>query len=308
MRKHFILLIIIIGISSSCKEEVIKADAYGNFESNTTIVSSKAKGQLLKLDLEEGQSIQQGRLVAIIDTVHLHLQRQLLLSQKRSLANQTKDPQPEIEVLQSQLANLQRERQRVEKLVSAKAATTKQLDDINGEIEVVQRRMESAKQNASVANRAILSQRDPLDAQIDQVNAQIADSYVYNPIDGVVINKLVEPSEIVGFGMPLYTIADLSSMTLRVYADAVALQEVKVGDVVTVSIDGQAGSMNDMEGKVTWISTEAEFTPKIIQTKKERVNLVYAIKITVPNNGNLKMGMPAEVNFRKGSSSETDQK
>jgi len=307
MRQTFILITFAI-IFSSCEEAIIKADAYGNFETNTTIVSSKARGQLLFIDVEEGKSLPAKKLVAIVDTTQLYLQKQLLISQKKSIGRKTVDPNPEIEVLKTQLSNLNREKQRIQKLVNAKAATPKQLDDITGEITVVNQRIEAARKNANVANRGILSQRDPFDAQINLINAQIADSYIYNPIDGKVINKLSEPSEIVGFGTPLYTIANMSKMTLRAYTDAVTLQGVKVGDMVNVAIDQRGGAMKNMEGVVTWLSSEAEFTPKIIQTKKERVNLVYAMKIEVINDGSIKIGMPAEVDFGMTANSQSQQK
>ena len=301
----FYSLVLIISFTS-CTEEVIKADAYGNFETNTTIVSSQAKGKLIFLEVEEGQKLVANKLVGIIDTTQLHLQKQLLISQKKSISGKTVDPNPEIEVLQSQRSNINREKQRIEKLVAAKAATSKQLDDINGELKVINQKIVATSANAKVANRGILSQRAPVDAQVNLINAQLADSYIYNPINGSVINKLTEPSEIVGFGTPLYTIADMSTLILRAYTDAVTLQGVKVGDKVTVKVDSQNGAMDENEGTVTWIANEAEFTPKIIQTKKERVNLVYALKIEVKNEGNLKIGMPAEVDFRKRNNAQSD--
>ena len=307
MKRIIFFSLSIIMFFSSCTEEVIKADAYGNFETNTIIVSSQAKGKLLLLEVEEGQKLTAGKLIGIIDTTQLDLQRQLVISQQKSINGRTVDPNPEIEVLQLQRANINREKQRIEKLVSAKAATPKQLDDINGELKVVNQKIIAARDNAKVANRGILSQRDPFDAQINLINAQIADSYVYNPIDGTVINKLTEPSEIVGFGTPLYTIADMSKLMLRAYTDAITLQGVKLGDIVTVKVDGQDGAMNKREGAVTWIANEAEFTPKIIQTKKERVNLVYAFKIEVKNEGYLKIGMPAEVDFIKSNPTQTEE-
>lgn len=307
MKRIIYFLISIAFLFSSCKEDVVKADAYGNFETNTTIVSAKARGQLLFIDVEEGNFIGKQKLVAIVDTTQLHLQKQLLISQKESIGKKTVDPNPEIDVLKTQLANLSREKQRIQNLVNAKAATSKQLDDITGEITVVNQKIDAAKKNANVANRGILSQGDPFDAQIDIINSQISDSYIYNPFDGVVINKLAESSEIVGFGTPLYTIANMSSLTLRAYSSATALQDVKVGDQVSVEIDQQEGTMKQMEGFVSWISSEAEFTPKIIQTKKERVNLVYALKIEVKNDGSLKIGMPAEVNFGNASKSQSEE-
>jgi len=304
--KNILFCTISLCLLISCQEEVVKSDAYGNFETNTIVVSSQAKGKLLYLSVEEGQKVKAEKLVGIVDTVQLHLQKELLQSQKNSINGKTIDPNPEIDVLESQLENIKREKLRIERLVAAKAATSKQLDDINGEIEVIQQKMIAATQNAQVTNRGILSQKDPIDAQVNLTNAQIADCYIYNPIDGMVLNKLSEPNEIVGFGTPLYTIADMSTLTLRAYTDAISLQNVKLGDKVTVKVDGQDGAMNETEGVITWIANEAEFTPKIIQTKQERVNLVYALKIAVKNDGSLKIGMPAEVDFRNSAYAQNE--
>ena len=174
------------------------------------------------------------------------------------------------------------------------------MDDLNGQIDVVDQQIEAIRSNTQVGNRAILAEKEPLLAQIDVINNQIRKSYIYNPIGGTVLTKLVEPQEVVGTGMPLYRIGQLDTMTLRFYADAVQLQNVKLGQTVYVLVDNSVEGYNELQGQVSWIAEQAEFTPKTIQTKEDRVNLVYAIKAKVPNpNGTLKIGMPAEVNFTK---------
>jgi HlyD family secretion protein len=265
------------------------------------MVSAKSNGQLIQFTVEEGQRMEAGKLVGIIDTTQLHLQRKLLYSQLRTISKKTMDPNPDIAVLQKQKENLIREKKRLENLVSAKAATTKQLDDVDGQIKVVEQQIQAAKNKAQTLNSGILAEKDPIQAQIDIINQKIKDSYINNPVSGTVINKLSEPTEMVGLGSPMYTIANLQNLTLRAYADAVRLQGLKVGDKVEVMVDDGKESMRSIEGMVTWIADEAEFTPKIIQTREERVNLVYALKIRVANDGNLKLGMPAEVQFRQSN-------
>ncbi len=295
--KELIYLCFIVLLFISCKEEQEKSDAYGNFEATTTTVSSESRGKLIYLNVDEGESITEGSLIGLVDTTDHHLQRALLYAQIGAIKTKTTDPNPEIAVFQKQKSNLVRERDRVLKLVTAKAATSKQLDDIEGQIVVVDQQIEAAQQRSSLANRGILSERDPIQAQINAVNQQIKNCYIYNPVNGTIINKLSEKSEIVNFGSPLYTIADLTTLTVRAYTDALKMQELTLNQSVTVLVDDMDQSLRALPGKVTWISENAEFTPKTIQTKKERVNLVYAIKIEVNNDGRLKMGMPAEVMF-----------
>jgi HlyD family secretion protein len=305
MQKIQLILFLGLIILVSCKEEAVKSDAYGNFEATTTVVSAKSSGQLIQFTVEEGQRLEAGKLVGIIDTTQLHLQRKLLYSQLGTIGKKITDPNPDIAVLEKQKSNLIREKNRLENLVSAKAATTKQLDDIDGQIKVLEQQITAAKNKARTINTGILAEKEPIQAQIDIINQKIKDSYVYNPLSGTVINKLREPSEMVGFGNPLYSIANLKELTLRAYTDALQMQGLKVGDQVTILIDNGEESMRPVDGLVTWIADEAEFTPKVIQTKKERVNLVYAIKIKVVNDGRLKLGMPAEVKFKSTEEHES---
>ena len=281
----------------SCKKTDAAADAYGNFEATETVVSAEGNGRLLFLQVEEGQRLQAGELVALIDTSQLHLQKLQLLALINTLPKKLRVAEPDIAVLEDQKRNLLREHDRVEKLLADKAATPKQLDDLNGEIVVINQRIEAAKSQTQIANRGILSEQEPLRAQIATIEDKLLKCYVRNPVAGTVMTKLAEPSEVVGFGTPLYKIANLDYLELRAYASAVQLQGVETGQEVSVLIDAGEQGYHDLPGKVIWISSESEFTPKTIQTKEERVNLVYAFKVRVKNDGQLKIGMPGEVVF-----------
>jgi HlyD family secretion protein len=291
-------LLIVLHLLSACKEEEKTSDAYGNFEAVSTIVSAEANGRLLFLNVEEGQKMKKGELIALIDTTNLHLQKLQLQATINTLPKKLRDASPDIAVLEDQKRNLLREIDRVEKLLKDKAATQKQLDDLKGELVVVDQRIEAAKSQTQIANRGILSEQEPMVAQIATLEEQIRKSYVYNPIDGTVLTKLAEPSEVVRFGSPLYKIANLEYLALRAYASGIQLQEIKIGQKVKVLIDAPEQSFYELSGEIIWIAENAEFTPKTIQTKEERVNLVYAFKARVTNDGRLKIGMPAEVLFK----------
>jgi len=283
---------------AACQPEENGADAYGNFEATETVVSAEAGGKLLFLKAEEGQTLKAGELTALVDTTLLHLQKNQLQATLGAIGKKTQDPNPQIAVLEGQKANLARERERVKNLLADKAATPKQLDDLDGQIAVVERQITAARRQAGTANTGILSEKDPVLAQIRFLDEQIRRCYVRNPVGGTVLVKLAEPSEVVGFGSPLYKIAPLDTLELRAYVSGEQLGKIKIGQQVTVQVDKEGGGVRTLPGTVSWISDRAEFTPKTIQTKQERVNLVYAFKVRAANEGGaLKIGMPGEVVF-----------
>lgn len=283
-------------LATACQESVDQADAYGNFEATEIVVSAEGAGKILRFDVEEGQPLRAGQLVGLIDTVALHLRREQLRAGIQAVRQKTQDAQPQIEVLQEQRRNLVRERDRIVALLKDQAATPQQLDGINGQIKVVDEQIDAAGAQVQIANRGILAEVAPLEAQIRQLDDQIRRCYIVNPIDGTVLVKMVEPNEMTNAGMPLYKIADLRKMTLRAYVTGTQLPHLRLGQNVTVLIDETQTENRAYSGVITWIADEAEFTPKIVQTKEERVNLVYAIKIEVLNDeGRLKVGMPGEV-------------
>lgn len=298
--KTFYKALIFIALTSvfACKEEAPRSDAYGNFEAVETIVSAEANGKLLFLHVAEGEAQKAGELVALVDTTLLHLQKQQLLASLGTIGKKQQDPNPQIAVLEEQRRNLVRERDRVQRLLADKAATPKQLDDLNGQIEVVDAQIKAARRSAGTVNTGILGEKDPVLAQVKVLNEQIRRCYVRNPVDGTVLTKIAEPSEVVGFGSPLYKIAALDTLELRAYVSGGQLSALKIGQLVNVLVDQSGGGVQALPGTISWISSKAEFTPKTIQTKEERVNLVYAFKVKVANSqGELKIGMPGEVLF-----------
>lgn len=281
----------------ACNNGENGSDAYGNFEATEVLVPAEATGKILQLQLEEGSRLEKGQVVGLIDTTQLYLKKMQLQAGIRSVSRKTRSAQPDIAVLEEQRRNLLREKARVEALLQDKAATPKQLDDLTGQIEVVDKQIAAARQNVGTLNEGILAEIDPLEVQIRQIDDQLRKSYIVNPIDGTVLLKLAEPNEFAAAGKPLYKVADLDRMILRAYVSGEQLPHVRIGQEVSVLIDESDDANRSLPGAVTWISDQAEFTPKIVQTKEERVNLVYAIKVAVKNDGSIKIGMPGEVVF-----------
>lgn len=297
MKKIFLLPALLLALTA-CQSESEKSDAYGAFEAREVLVSAEVPGKILRLEVEEGGRLAAGEEVGLIDTLDHHLRKEQLLATIGAVRQKTQDAGPQIEVLQEQRQNLSREKRRIEALLEEEAATPKQLDDITGQIQVVEEQIDQAVVQTQTANRGILAEIEPLRAQIRQVEATLRKCYLVNPIDGTVLVQLAEPSEMTAPGQPLYKIADLSEMILRVYVSGAQLPGIEIGQPVTVLVDLDEDQNQTFPGTVSWIADQAEFTPKIVQTKEERVNLVYAVKIRVPNDGALKIGMPGEVLFK----------
>ena len=296
--KQIIQVIVCVAFILSCSKKQELSDAYGNFEATTVTISSEANGKLVSFEVTEGQRLEKGALIGLVDTTTLALQKQQVLAKIGTLPKKLRNTLADIEVIENQIANATRERDRIQRLVDKKAATTQQLDDLNGKIDVLQKQINAIKSQTSIANRAILAEKEPMYAQLALIDEQIRRAQIHNPITGTVLTKLAETHEMVAIGKPLYRIGKLDTMTLRFYIDAVQLQAIKVGVPVKVLIDEGVEEYKELEGTISWIADQSEFTPKTIQTKEDRVNLVYAVKAQVPNtNGLLKIGMPAEINF-----------
>lgn len=283
-------IITTLSILISCKNNDNKADGYGNFEATEITISAENNGKLIQFNIEEGQTLKSNYVIGFIDTIPLQLSKEQLLVSKKVIASKSEGVLSQISVLNAELKTAQISKNRIESLIKENAGTQKQLDDIDGKIDVIKNQILSIEiQNASVINEL-----KSLDVQVLQIEDKIQKSIITNPVNGTVLTKYTEPNEITSFGKPLYKIADLSIMKLRVYISETQLSTIKIGQEVTVKIDNNE-SLKNYTGIISWISSEAEFTPKIIQTKEERVNLVYAIKIDVKNDGSLKIGMPAEM-------------
>jgi HlyD family secretion protein len=280
-----------------CSNDNGDFDATGTFESEEIIVSSEATGKLIKFDIEEGYEIKQNQIVGIVDTTQLHLKKKQLLSSITAVLSKQPDISAQLAALQKQIETTEVEKKRIENLVKLDAATTKQLDDVNSQLEVLNKQYTATKSSLTITKQGLQSETLPLIAQVEQIEDQIKKSYIINPIDGTVLARYANQDEITSNGKALYKIANLSEMTLRAYVDGDQLGEIKLGQKVKVYIDKGEGEQKEMSGEIYWVSSKAEFTPKTIQTKDERANLVYAIKVKVINDGYLKIGMYGEVKF-----------
>ena len=274
----------------SCNNDHVKADGYGNFEAVETVISAENNGKLIQFNIDEGQVLKKDEFVGYIDTIPLDLKKEQLMVSKSIIFSKSKGVLSQIKVLDAELKTATISKNRIENLLKENAGTQKQLDDIDGKINVLNQQIESIK----IQNAPVINEIKSIDVQLKQVEDQLQKSIITNPINGTVLVKYAEANEITTFGKPLYKIADLSTIQLRVYVSETQLSEIKIGQEVTVKIDA-GETMKNYSGAISWIASEAEFTPKIIQTKEERVNLVYALKINVINDGSLKIGMPAEM-------------
>lgn len=313
MKKVVLLLTSVsIFMLHSCSSKNGEFDATGTFETDEVIVSSELGGKILSFSIEEGNEIGKDSIVGLIDATNVTLQKEQAEATIQSLGDKTADVGPQVKLLRDQLAvqqsqmdNMLHEKQRVESLIKADAATGKQLDDIKAQIDVVKKQMGVTQQqinvqqsNIATQNRSILSEGKPLSKRVAQLDDQLKKASIVNPVNGTVITKYAQAGEITSPGKALYKIADLSFLTLRAYINGVQLSQVKLDQQVKVLIDDGKDSYKELSGTITWISDKAEFTPKTIQTKEERANLVYAMKIKVKNDGYLKIGMYGEVKFQ----------
>ena len=291
MKKGIIIpvLFTVFGFTACSDED--KADGYGNFEATEVIISSEAQGKINYFKAREGDIIAPGTQVALIDTTQLHLEKQQLEASKKTVASQSRGVFSQIDILNEKLKLAEREEKRVNNLFAEKAATQRQVDQAESQVQVIKEEI----RNVRTKNAPIVNESQMIDAQIAKINDLIEKSLVENPIQGTVLATYAETGEVTGFGKPLYKIANLDVLTLRVYISELGLSDIELGQEVRVEVDSQKEDMKSFPGKITWISSSAEFTPKTIQTREERVNLVYAVDIDVENDGSLKIGMPAEM-------------
>lgn len=277
----------------SCNNENNKADAYGNFEAVETIISAETSGKILEFNASEGNKYKAGRLIGIIDTTDLYLKKMQLIAQKQAVYAKIANIDAQINVQQEQLQTLQKETERIDNLLEGGAATSKQKDDVLAQKRLLMAQIEATK----TQKKSVYSESNVLQKQIDQLQVAIQKCYLKIPANGTMLNKYVETFELVMPGKALYKLADLGTIVLRAYVSGNQLQQIKLGQEVNVQIDKNEKENIEFTGIISWISESAEFTPKIIQTKEERVDLVYALKVKVENNGQIKVGMPGELRF-----------
>lgn len=278
----------------SCNTGNQVSDAYGNFEAIEIIVTSQVQGEVIELDMEKGEQVCKGQMVGSIDTTSYHLQLNQLKAQKRMIQSKMSNILAEIKVQEEQKATLLIEKNRLENLLQDGAATPKQMDEVLGQLRLVESRINAIK----TKNSTVLHEIDVIDSKIEIAREQLRKCKIINPVDGTVLEKYIEPFELVVPGKALYKVADLSKLDLHVYISGTQLVKCTIGDTVDVYIDKDEKTNDVLPGTIIWISDKAEFTPKIIQTKEERVNMVYAMLVRVKNNGRLKVGMPGEVVFK----------
>ena len=307
--KKIILTVLTATALISCANNKNNYDASGTFETTETIAASEANGIIKQLNIEEGQILKAGQHIGYIDSVQLWLRKKQLEAQIKSVLGkspditaQTSSFNKQVAVIQSQLNTQLQEKQRIENLVKADAATPKQLDDIKGQVEALQKQLEvihsqeiAQKSQLTTQTRGLKGDVIPLKVEIEQVNDQLSKCNIINNVNGTVLAKYAEANEMTSLGKPLYKIADLSTLILRAYISGNQLSSVKINQPVKVLVDDTNKTYKEYAGTIEWISNKAEFTPKTIQTKDERANLVYAVKIRVKNDGYLKIGMYADV-------------
>jgi HlyD family secretion protein len=294
----FKLLIVMLLLLWGCKKNGEKSDAFGNFEAESVIISSESTGKVLQLNIEKGQRISSGYLTAVIDTVQIKLKIAQIDAQKAAVASRRQSVLSQIAVFEEQKKYLKTNEKRILAMLSDGATTQKQLDEINGQLDVVDKQTESTKTQFS----SISSEIEVLETQKDAAMDMLLRCLVTAPVEGTVLEIYVEQGELTVVGKPLFKMASLDELTLKVYISGAQLTRFKIGQEVDVLIDETESTNQYLTGKITWISPEAEFTPKVIQTKEERVKLVYAVKIAVKNDGRIKIGMPGEVKAKASES------
>jgi HlyD family secretion protein len=275
----------------ACNDNGYKSDAYGNFEVDEITVSAEASGRVIWLSVEEGTTTDSGQVVGLIDTTQIALKRNQLKAQIKAAASRLPNITAQVEVQLEQIKVLEVDRNRLANMLSDGAATQKQLDDLDGKISITKKQIKAIE----TQQVSIHAEIDVLKTQLVQVDDQIERCKVINPSKGSILVRFIQQGEVVPMGKPIYKLANMDYLFLKVFVAGDQLHRYKIGDEVLVNIDGDDGKIIEYKGNVSWISSSAEFTPKIIQTRDERVKMVYAVKIRVQNDGILKIGMPGEV-------------
>lgn len=291
MNTKLVFLTALAVIVSACSSGNGDFDASGTFETTEVIVSAEGTGKILQLDIEEGQKLNANQVVGCIDSVQLYLKRKQLQTSQRALLNRRPDIAKQLATIEQQLSTARFERDRIENLVKENAATVKQLDDVNAQILNLEKQYAATKSTLEKTDRGIVAEYEAIGIQIAQIDDQLANYTITSPIAGQVLAKYAQAGELAVAGKPLFKIGDTENMILRAYITGDQISKIKIGQTVKVFADFGSDENREYEGFVGWISSKSEFTPKTIQTRNERANLVYAVKINVKNDGYLKIGM-----------------
>lgn len=295
--KGILALLCSVALLTGCKSKDSLYDASGTFEAEEVIVSSEADGKIVMFDVAEGALLEQDKVYGLIDTVQLSLKRDQLLAGIDAALARKQDVDQQTASLREQIKINKSERKRVQNLLDANAANQKQLDDLNSGISILEKELAAAQAQLTQANVAIDAEVTSLRAQLAQIDNLLQRCHITSPITGTVLVKYAQRGELTGMGKPLFKIADTENMVLRAYVPASDLAKIKLGQQVTIYISANRDSSKSYQGTISWISSVSEFTPKSIQTKDERSNLVYAVKISFVNDGFAKIGMYGDVKF-----------
>lgn len=296
MKRSFAYPLLVL-LAASCVEGNKAYDASGVFESTEVTVSAEGNGKILSLDLQEGDRLEAGQIVGCIDTVQLHLSEVQLEASRRAVGSGRLDISRQIAALESQIGKQRQELDRFTKLEKAGASNRKQVEDIQAQIETLERQLAAQKESLNSSNRNVSGQADALEAQIEQIRDRIRKCVITSPVAGTVLAKYSEAGEFAALGRALFKVADIDNIRLRAYITADQLTALKLGQQVRVFADQGSSGRKEYAGTLIWISDKAEFTPKTIQTRDERANLVYAVKIAVENDGLIKLGMYGDIKF-----------
>jgi HlyD family secretion protein len=285
----FIFSILVI----ACNSKNGSSDAFGNFEADDQLIASEIAGKLLSCNFEEGITLAKGAEIALVDTIPVQLQLAQLESQLLTIEAKKQNVRAQLSVTEQQKKNLEVDHARIVNMLKDGAATKKQEDDLTGSLALTDKQMGSIRSQELI----LVSETEVVKTQLAQLQDKLNRCRIVSPINGLVLEKYKRSGELVAAGQSLCRIADVSTLNLRVYVSGDQLPHLQTGQKVKVLIDDTKTTNKSLEGTVSWISSEAEFTPKIIQTKAERVKLVYAVKVRVVNDGSLKIGMPGEIRF-----------
>lgn len=296
MKRSFAYPLLVL-LAASCVEGNKAYDASGVFESTEVTVSAECNGKILSLDLQEGDRLEAGQIVGCIDTVQLHLSEIQLEASRRAVRSGRLDISRQIAALESQIGKQRQELDRFTKLEKAGASNRKQVEDIQAQIETLERQLAAQEESLNSSNRNVSGQADALEAQIEQIRDRIRKCVITSPVAGTVLAKYSEAGEFAALGRALFKVADIDNIRLRAYITADQLTTLKLGQQVRVFADQGSSGRKEYAGTLIWISDKAEFTPKTIQTRDERANLVYAVKIAVENDGLIKLGMYGDIKF-----------
>ena len=295
MNTNRLFFIGLIALFSSCGNKNNQYDASGIFEATEVTISAQANGELMEFNVTEGESVEENKQIGYIDTTQLYFKKMQLLANMKAVESRQYNVAKQIASIRQQIATQKNEQKRFENLVKSNAANQKQLDDINAQIAVLEAQLTAQKETLENNNKGISGESSGLAMQVAQIENQIEKSIISSPINGIILSKYAERGELAIQGRSLFKVADIENMKLRVYITADLLTSLKIGQEVKVYADQGKSDRKEYSGTVIWISEKAEFTPKTIQTRDERANLVYAVKVAVKNDGYIKKGMYGDI-------------